>query len=448
MRQAPEPFTRHKAGRGILFYAQQQILVRMGSLKAGLAKAVITPPVGTKLCGYSARTQPSTGVLDDLYAKALVLDDGETRLALVVCDLLWVGRKLASDVRKKVRKQSGIREENVMVTAIHTHYGPDIEQADKSYIENVESQAAGAVAAACNRVKNARVGFAAGECRVGMNRRNPQSSYKPYFLYSWPQGVIDPSVTVARIEDEARRVMGVLVNYACHPVTLGPNELNISRDYPGHALRVLEDVFGEDTVAMFVNGCCANINPAWVFDRPDVSPPPPPVFPESTEERVRETRRLGQILGGEALKTLQSVTNLTSEANMKAEQSSVSLPIRKDIPKDLSHWIRRTKVGEKDYLTRQRLAKKTITTEVQAFRLSDAAILGLPSEVFVEFQLEIKRESPLKHTFVSELANDSIGYVPTAEAFKEGGYEPTVSVFTPDAGSKLAQAAIGLLRKL
>ena len=199
---------------------------------------------------------------------------------------------------------------------------------------------------------------------------------------------------------------------------------------------------------MFVNGCCANINPAWIFDQPDVSPPPQPVFPESTEERVRETRRLGQILGGEALKALQSITNLSSEADLNAAQTSVRLPIRKDIPEDLSLWIRRTKVGEKDYLTRQRLAKKTITTEIQAFRLNDAAILGLPSEVFVEFQLDIKRESPFKHTFVSELANDSIGYIPTAEAFKEGGYEPTVSILEPNGGSKLAQAATKLLKKL
>ena len=66
----------------------------------------------------------------------------------------------------------------------------------------------------------------------------------------------------------------------------------------------------------------------------------------------------------------------------------------------------------------------------------------------MEFQLDIKRKSPFKHTFVSELANDSIGYIPTAEAFKEGGYEPTVSVLKPDAGTKLTQAAIKLLKKL
>jgi neutral ceramidase len=421
----------------------------MGSLKAGMAKAVITPPVGVRLCGYAARTQPSIGVLDDLYAKALVLDDEEKRLALVVCDLLWVGKELVNDIRKRIKEQADIEEENVMITAIHTHYGPDLEHTGEPYIENLKSQVGGAVSAACNHMKNARIGFASGECYVGMNRRNPKSPSGPYFLYNWPQGLVDPTVMVARIEDETRHVVGVLVNYACHPVTLGPNELNISRDYPGHTLRVLEDVFGENVVAMFVNGCCGNINPAWIFDRPDVSPPPPRVFPESLEERSRETRRLGQILGGEALNALQSVTNLASEANLKIKQSDVRLPVRKDMPENVLGWIKSTKVGEPDYENHQRIMKgEDVVTEIQAIRLNDTAILGFPGEVFVEYQLEIRRKSPFKHTFVSELANDSIGYVPTTDAYKEGGYEPNTTFLERDAGSKLTQAAINLLKKL
>jgi len=421
----------------------------MGSLKAGMAKAVITPPVGVRLCGYAARTQPSIGVLDELYAKALVLDDEEKRLALVVCDLLWVGKELVNDIRKRIRKQADIKEENVMITAIHTHCGPDLEHTDEPYIENLKSQVTGAVSAACNHMKNARIGFASGECYVGMNRRNPKSPSRPYFLYNWPQGSVDPTVTVARIEDETRHVVGVLVNYACHPVTLGPNELNISRDYPGHALRVLEDVFGEDIIAMFVNGCCGNINPAWIFDQPNVSPPPPRVFPESLEERLKETRRLGQILGGEALKALQSITDLSSEANLKIKQSNVKLPIRKDVPENILKWIKSTKVGEPDYENHQHILKgEDLVTEIQAIRLNNTAILGLTGEVFVEYQLEIRRKSPLKYTFVSELANDSIGYVPTANAYREGGYEPTTTVLERDAGTKLKQAAIKLLKKL
>jgi len=420
----------------------------MGSLKAGLAKAVITPPVGVRLCGYSARTQPSTGILDDLYAKALVLDDEEKRFALVICDLLWLGKELANDVKKRIRKQADIKEENIMMTAIHTHTGPDLEYVGEPYIENLKSQIVGAVSAACNHMKKARIGVATGECYVGMNRRNPKSPSGPYFLYNWPQGPVDPTVMVARIEDESKHVMGVLVNHACHPVTLGPNELNISRDYPGYALRVLEDVFGEDIIAMFVNGCCGNINPAWIYDKPDISPSPPRIFPENLEERIRETRRLGQILGGEALKALQSITDFASELNLNIKRSDVKLPVRKDIPENILERIKSTKIGEPRYEHYQRiLRREDVVTEIQAVQLNDTALLGLPGEVFVEYQLEIRRSSPIKHIFISELANDSIGYVPTANAYKEGGYEPSVTILERNAGTKLTQAAINLLKE-
>jgi neutral ceramidase len=419
------------------------------SLKAGLAKAVITPPVGVRLCGYAARTQPSTGILDDLYAKALVLDDGQERFALVVCDLLWVGKELVNDTKKRIREQTGIKEENVMMAAIHTHTGPDLEYAGEPYIENLKSQMAGAVSAACNRMKKTRIGVAVGECYVGMNRRNPKSPFGPYFLYNWPQGPVDPKVMVLRIEDESGHVMGVLVNHACHPVTLGPNELNISRDYPGYALRVLEDVFGEDIIAMFMNGCCGNINPAWIYDRPDVSPPPPRVFHENLEERTRETRRLGQILGGEALKALQSVTNFVSEADLKIKRSKVRLPVRKDIPENILERTKGAKTGEpRDELYQRILRHEDVITEIQAVQLNDTALLGLPGEIFVEYQLETRRRSPIKHTFISELANDSIGYVPTANAYKEGGYEPGTTILERNAGTKLTRAAINLLKNL
>jgi hypothetical protein len=388
-------------------------------------------------------------VLDDLYAKALVLDDGKKRFALIICDLLWVQKELVNDVRKRIRELTDIKEENIMITAIHTHTGPDLDHADESYIENLKSQIVGTVLAACNRMKKARIGMGSGECHIGMNRRNPKSPYGPYFLYDWPQGPIDPVVMVARIEDELRHIMGVLINYACHPVTMGPNELNISRDYPGYALKVLEDVLGEGVMAVFMNGCCGDINPAWIFDQPDVSPLSPRVFPESLEERIRETRRLGQILGGEALKTLQSVTNFVSEAELKIKRSNVKLPVRKDIPENILEHIKSAKIGEPHFEDYQRiLRREDVVTEIQAVQLNDTAVLGLPGEVFVEYQLEIRKYSPSKYTFISELANDSIGYVPTASAYEEGGYEPSTTVLERGAGAKLTQAALSLLREL
>ena len=421
----------------------------MGSLKAGLARGVITPPVGVRLSGYADRIQPSIGILDDLWARGLVLDDGEERAALVVCDLIGLGRDIVNDARRRIRNLAGIKEENVMITSTHTHTGPDLEFVEEAWIENLKSQIAGVVYAASNCLREARVGAAKGQCLVGSNRRNPNSPYSPYFLYSWPEGPIDPTVLVLRIEDASGRVMGTLVNYACHPVTLGPRELRISRDFPGYALQILEYAWGQDIVAVFMNGCCGNVNPRWIWDRPDLSPPPRRVMPESLEERLKETRRLGHILGAESLKAAESIIDLTSEAKLKVKRMEVSLPVRKDIPERMLKRIEDAKPGQPRYEYCQRILRgEDIVTEVQAMALDDVAIVGVPGEVFVESQMEIRRCSPYEYTFVSELANDSIGYLPVAKAYEEGGYEPTATVVAPDAGAKLTKTAISLLKEL
>jgi len=421
----------------------------VGSLKAGLARVVITPPVGARLSGYADRIQPSIGILDELYAKALVLDDGEERAALVVCDLIGLGRDIINDARRRIRSPAGIKEENVMITSTHTHTGPDLEFVGEAWIENLKSQIAGVVYAASDCLKEARFGAAKGQCLVGSNRRNPNSPYSPYFLYSWPEGPMDPAVLVLRIEDVSGRVMGALVNYACHAVTLGPRELRISRDFPGYALRILEDAWGQDIVAIFMNGCCGNINPMWIWDRPDLSPTPRRMMPESLEERLKETGRLGHILGAESLKAAESIIDLTCEAKLKVKRVEVSLPVREDIPERMLKRIKDAKPGEPRYEYCQRILRgEDIVTEVQAMALDDVAIVGVPGEVFVEYQIEIRKCSPYEYTFVSELANDSIGYIPVAKAYEEGGYEPTAAVVAPDAGAKLTQTAISLLKEL
>jgi len=252
----------------------------MGRLKAGMAKVVITPPVGTQLAGYSGRTDPSTGVLDDLYAKALVLDDGNERLALVVCDLIGLGIDMVNEMRDVIQKQCGIKPDNTMITCIHNHTGPNLRAAENAYVEGLKFHIAGAVAAAANNMQEARIGANKGECLTAANRRNPDSPSGPYNLYKYPEGAVDPTVMVLRVEDTSGNMIGVMTNYAGHPVGWGHRELGISRDYPSFALAALEKVWGDDIVAMFLQGCCGNLNLNWIWDKPEESPMPPRRLPE------------------------------------------------------------------------------------------------------------------------------------------------------------------------
>jgi hypothetical protein len=426
------------------------------ALRAGMAKTVITPPVGTPLSGYGGRTDPSTDVLDDLYAKALVLDDGNDRIALVVCDIIGFSIDTVKEMRAMIQQQTGIKADNIMIACTHTHSGPNLRSADSAYVESLKLHVAGAAAAAANSMKEARIGAARGECHVGANRRHPDSPTGPYNLYKYPEGTMDPTVMVLRVEDTSGKMIGLITNHAGHPVAWGSRELGISRDYPGFASDVLEKVWGDDIVAMFLQGCCGNLNLNWIWDKPQESPMPHRRLPTEREPRMREVRRLGRILGGESLKVAETITDFKSDAVVKAARKDVEVPIREDLPERMQERVARAKEEQTPQEPGKRgsvydavaASKKTLTTEVQVLRIGDYLIVGLPGEVFVEYQIEIRERSGAEFTFVSELANDSISYVPTPKAYEEGGYEVRSSSLAPDAGKTLVDAAIDLVGRL
>ncbi|MDP6777575.1 MAG: neutral/alkaline non-lysosomal ceramidase N-terminal domain-containing protein, partial [Candidatus Latescibacteria bacterium] len=414
----------------------------MGALQAGMAKTVITPPVGTQLAGYAGRTDPSTGVFDDLYAKALVLDDGENRLALVVCDLIGFGREMVAEIREAVTEQTGIPAEHTMITCTHTHCGPNIRDAGTEYVTGLKSYIAGAASAAADRLVPAKIGVGVGKCYMASNRRHPDSPSGVYNLYRYPEGTMDPTVMVLRAEDLDGNILGAVTNYAAHPVGWGHRELMISRDFPGFALSVLEKAWGPEAVAVFLQGCCGNLNLNWKWDRPDLSPMPRRDFPEEVEPRLRELRRLGHMLGGESLNVAESIMDLTVEASLSGKRRDVVLPVRGDLPEKMAERVEaiREKLAAGETPDRRTAyhdiaeGKTTITTEVQVLRIGEHYVVGLPSEVFVEYQMEVRERVDAPFTFVSELANDTISYVPTPAAYEEGGYEERSTFLAPEAG--------------
>jgi neutral ceramidase len=261
---------------------------------------------------------------------------------------------------------------------------------------------------------------------------------------------------VLRVEDISGNMIGLITNHAGHPVAWGSRELGISRDYPGYAVDVLEKVWGDDIVAIFLQGCCGNLNLNWIWDKPDQSPMPRRKLPVEREPRLREVRRLGRILGGETIKAAETITDFTSDAVVKAARRDVEVPIRRDLSEKMQERVAEAREEQKSLEPGKRgsvydalaVGKETLRTEVQVLRIGDYFIVGLPSEVFVEFQIEIRRRSGADFTFVSELANDSISYVCTPKAYEEGGYEVRSSSLAPEAGQALVDAALELVDEL
>lgn len=401
----------------------------MGQLKAGAARVNITSYVGINLSGFGGRTKGSMGIHDDLYAKAVVLDDGATKVAVVSCDLLNLDESSIASVREKAQESTGIEGENIFISTTHTHSGPltsplrGFGKLDREWVNVLEKKIAGAIFMANGRLREAGIGAGKGHAEINVNRRERRDDR--IILGTNPDGAIDYEVGVIRIDDAERRPICIVVNYACHPVVLGGDNYLISADYPGYAMRLVEQVHGGDTVAMFLNGTTGDLNPIG-------------------RGTFQEAERSGTILGAEAVKVAQTIdTSPDVELRMAKEKvklRSGELPSEDEIEEivrkrkneleasgpqtyDMDREI--TLTWAQDALKMVKLGKRSaiVPVEVQVLRLGEIMLVGIPGEVFVEIGLGIKAGSPFEYTFVAGYTNGCIGYMPTKKAFHEGGYE-------------------------
>jgi len=438
---------------------------------AGAAEVVITPPVGTFLEGYGARTSPSVAVHDDLCARAVVLDDGETRAALAACDLIGIDRRLTASVRERVAAATDIPGEHVMVCATHTHGGPAGLRADvdPELTENTARLIAGAIIAAHGRRRPAVVKAGHGAVdTVSQNRRDPA-------------GPIDPAMTVVLLDSPAPHEPPIasIVNFACHATVLFHTNLEISADYPGYAVRTVKKVLG-DAPVLFLNGACGDVNPVWI------------------EQRFEEAERVGSIVGAEAARRLQelrplgagqkawnirweeltdkpvSTGRLIEEPSIRVVSHTVDVPLRRlDPPEEYERLLRELRdeidaasptdverrralmarwtrlAGERGVAGRIRPGGGTLHPEIQVIALGDeVAILGLPGEFFSETGQAIREAAGQEYLMVSCYTNHHVFYVVPHHAFDEGGYEPGVAVLDETADETFRRAAINLLNTI
>lgn len=431
-------------------------------LQAGLQRVNITPPIGTPLGGYAARKSVSQGIHDDLHATALVLQERKLSLALVTADLIGLPEEMVENIRSFVWSSTGIPPSNVLVAATHTHSGPDLlfghqGLASEAYIMVLAETLAGSVYAAWRNLQPAKIGVGQGWVEgIGVNRRT---------LTGIP---VDPRVGVLRVDrDDGPR--GVLINYTCHPVVLGPDNLLITADYPGYVVQVVERAFGGGVMAMFTNGAAGDINTGHSAELSALGE----TIPGRTFQRAEQ---LGIRLAGEVLKVIETIET-DSNTFIAVGTKKISFPLKplpslkeaeefkkqKEqilnkliIQKESSEIIIKAKI-EKLYadllLEQVRKRNKHLHetfkyVELQAVRIGDCALLAFPGELFVEIGLEIKTRSPFKYTYIIGYANGYVGYVPTKRAFTEGGYEVVATDFTPEAEEIVVEESLALLNSL
>lgn len=432
-------------------------------LRLGTAAVKITPPLGIPLAGYYS-PRGSDGVLEDLYAKVAVLDDGQTRVAMVVCDLITVPRHTVIEARKLIEQQAQLPGGNVMISATHTHTGPVLTRESsrddsdgggselvKKYTAELPAKIAQGVVEASGRLAPVRASYARGyEDRLAFNRRfwmkdgsvgwNP-GKHNPNTIR--PVGPIDPEIGVVYFETAEAKPALTYVNYAMHADTTGG--LKCWPDFPGVLARRLAEVKGDQMLSIFANGACGNlnhINVQW-SDR---------------QHGPEEAVRLGTILAGDVLKTYMDLKPVAGGA-LRVRSEVVSLPLAPITESDLADAQDVIQRGSKAKFLEQVQAYKVLDVagrkgqsweaEVQVMALGqELAWVALSGEVFVELGLSIKAASPFKQTHVVELANGSFSYIPNRSAYAEGNYEVVSARCAEGSGEIMVTAAIRMLAEL
>lgn len=430
-------------------------------MKIGLAKSVITPPVGIELPTYGGRI--ATSVRDDLFCRAVVLESEGKRASIIVNDLTFVRKELVEATRRIVEIKTGIPRNYVLVSATHTHSAPQVgdgfsakspfePEIDWDYIAILPKMMAGTVLAATKNMNEAKINVGKGSIDfINFNR-------------AAAGGPIDPEVGVIRIDDNYGKIISLLVNFACHPVVIHHHDTTISADYPGRVVSIIESV-KPGAMGIFLQGASGNINPIAIWtnnlDHPGVS---------LACEALKVGERISWENRGKNLKLVAAIRKIKLPLRIPSEDEVVSFFEKRLKKLEDPDWEDKHKndVRPSKELNQKRYEKamdnlKTlihqkpeteVETEIQVLQIGDFVLAAVPCELFCEFGMEIKRKSPCKNTFVVSCANDIIpgAYVPIKEEFPLEGYGAISGFirgflpFSPEVGEVLTNSMLDLIK--
>lgn len=385
-------------------------------MKAGVAKVDITPPLGVHMWGYFDRLKGAEGTLDPLYARVLVLEAGDKRLAYVDLDLgRTFGPASLDRLREAAKQSSGI--DDLIVQATHTHAGPVIldeyPTGPPAWETEDLSKIGQAIDEAARHIVPVRLGVGYGAAYIGYNRRQVNSDGTISMLWSnstktptWP---VDPTVAVLRIDRMDGQPLAILVNDATHPVTFGSDNLRYSADFPGVMCKVVEQAFGGKPLAFFVQGAPGDIN---VFDAGT------PVNLDAVGRRDWA----GETLGKAAASVAQQVQT-SADPDSTIDFAEDSLPFRLRWDPEKFRQITLHEMGPEAFqIFSPRIEENMILPVTTALIDRKIAFLGMPGEPFVEFQMALRTRCPVHDCFFLGYTNGYYGYFPTIKAATEGGY--------------------------
>ena len=407
----------------LLAFAMPAVAADAPAPKAGVATKVITPTEFMWMAGYGSRTKPAEGKVLDLYAKALCIEDSAgKRLVLVTTDLIGIPRTLSDDVAAEAEKKYGIKRDELMLSASHTHCGPVIrenlidmypltkEEAAKveAYTKKLKDDLVAVIGAAVKNLQPAGLKYGAGKATFAVNRREPTD--KGIINGNNPGGPVDHTVPVLVVEGKDGKPLAVVFGYACHNTTM--QFYQWSGDYAGFAQIAVEKSLPGAT-AMFWTGCGADANP----------------LPRS---KIELCEKYGKELAEAAVGAIKSAKPITGKFIAKYEKITLkfeSVLTKQQLTADtLSKTLAVQKRAErllKELEANGKIADTYPHYPVQTWAIGDQVLLvSLGGEVVIDYLLRLKKElTTSRALWVVGYVNDVMAYVPSARVLKEGGYE-------------------------
>jgi hypothetical protein len=392
--------------------------------RVGFAKRDITPQAATPMWGYGARhAMLSQGTVDPLMAKAVVIEAGDQRLAIVGMD---IGRgptaAMMEQIRKAVAEQAGVG--HVMISGSHTHHGPVIELTDRegfgkgkfddavAYAKRLPELLIEAIVEAKNSAVPARIGVAKKNVELNRNRHTKRTP-KP----------TDPMLAVIRLDDAAGKPIAVIVNFAAHPVTMDTLVLKFSADYPGALQNRVEESL--QTNCVFMQGASGDM---------------------STNRGGLNGTQYGHALGDHVVELAQSVeTKAPANPSIQAKVNRFKFTSRVDFNNlILMAMFERAFFPELVRNYAQEFAGG-IEPELSTVLVNgDLALVGGSGEFFCNHANRLKERSYVKDTFFFGYCNGHHMYFPTIEAASEGGYggDAAVAPVQIGAGEQMMNQAL------
>ena len=397
-------------------------------LRAAAVKVDITPQTSQWLLGYQARQ--SDGVHDRIYHRVLALDAAGTPFYLISTDVCLFSPNFHDAVMRELQARTGIDPAHVWWSVTHTHAAPEIgppdmyktllgrsdHEWDREYTAFATDALIDAVKTARSQLQPARLSLATTTANANINRRARDVDGK-ISLGLNPDGPVDRQVNLIRLQRPDGSPIALVINYAMHGTVMSGQNLKISGDAPGVVAAYVEEQLGG--IVLYVNGAAGNIAPIYS------------VYADASSGHLSQFRVL---LGDRVITAARTMPPGTDRVAIRFGQHIVETARREDLawPDELSA-----------YATADR---QRITLPLRFMAINDTVIWSAPVEMFCDIAMAVRERSPFKQTFYFGYTNGWFGYLPTAKAFEEGGYEPRTSPFTPAVEADVLTAVTAFLK--